>query len=831
MDTVCLRAPSLASFNIVTVCMFIPFEDNKSKSRNWQDVSLNILLNSSLFLNFMMNSCDHGTSDIKELRRRCLYVFLFALAVRAIYYIGFMDNPFFDYIHIEFDQINFDRAALGFANGSILARGGQEGFAPLYKYFLGIIYWIFGRNFHAIWAVQFVMGSSAAALLFLTASKLFNKWTALICGLFYAMYPQNLFYEGNMIRAALTECLAVILFYFLLRFKEEKHFKFAVFSGTFLSLIIQCRPNTATLLPFIIYFVYSEALKNLAVKIKVKHYLCFFGALTLVGVPLMVRTLIIHEKFVFYDASGPQTLLAGNLPEYAGVGWDIADYTEKALKMANEYGDSNAKVFGVIVKTFIESPFEYCKLYGRKIYWFFNNYEFPSNVNYYLYQNFSPVLKNPLGNFSLLAALAFVGIFLTAGKYRRLLLIYFFAAGLTLSVIIVYPTSRFRMPVVPFLMVFASHTLYYIYHMLRRRRIIQPVLCVAAMALIIFLLKTPDTYSHKIRAVDYGNLAGAYVAGSKWDASKVEEYSIKAWNQNSKINKKLLLRLDMMLKDVGKESVIDFSENPVIADNFVKILMHRASVLSKSSEYNAAISKAKNAEEVDYRNIAVHKFLNFCYLETKDYLSAINEFKQIVILEPANPENYYNLAVAYKQFNKDDKLFLIYALKAMQIDPDIVVKLNPNMKNIKFIMENELKKLAGFVQANQANIGMFFKKAKSAVESGQFEAALTVCEKIINIDYENVKARKLLANVYKRLNRRLDALSEYIDILTINPIQAEAHLELYKLYNEHEDQRVKGVFHLEKSLYLDPKQNDYDVLNSKLTTLRLWSMHIRPLSF
>lgn len=767
--------------------------------------------------------------NLKEVHKISVYLFIFAMAVRGIYYIGFMDNPFFDYVSPDFDEINFDKGAIEFSNGNIMAQVGSEGHAPLYTYFLGIIYWLVGHKYYAVWAVQFTIGALSSVLMFLITLRFFNKWVGIICAVFYAMYGPNIYYEGDLLREFLAEFLAIVLFYYLLRYNEETRLKYSILSAAFFSLLIQCRPNAIFLLPFCVYFVYAVILKASSVRVKTRHLLVFFGLLIVVGTPLMVRTIVVHKKFVLYDTSGPQTLLIGNVPEYEGVGWNDLEFIEMT-KNAVDDPDNYAEVFSYMLKRFCSSPVDFLMLYARKIYWFFNNYEYPSNTNYYLYQEFSPVLKNPLGSFSLLASLAFVGIFLTRKDYKRHLLIYFFLTGLILSVVIFYPTSRFRITAVPFFMIFASYTFYHIFQKIYKKEVILPLFYVMFTALTTYLLKTPEAYSYKVRPIDFGNLAAAYFSNeNKYNPKKTEEYFIKSWNQNSKINsKKMAINSKTRIEGEKKEVVL--FKNPA-SDNLSRLYTYLLSRSFADRNYKDAAIYAKKVLELDYTDIKTHQLLNYCYLEEKDYENAMVESKVCAMMESQEAKNYYNLLALFYDYLQDYLKAITYYQKAIDIEPDIVKasstdgdKLEKSLKDIAFQIQQT-------IELNYNKIDTLWNTTLKALETGQFETAISDCKEILAIDYGNINAHSGLAYSYGRLELYEDSISEYINILTLDPYLDEIHYNLYELYSKFKKDNIKAMYHLEQSLKIDPQQEGHNDLNEKLRELKSWSVNLRQISF
>ena len=108
---------------------------------------------------------------MKQSQLRTLLVlsglFLIALAVRGIYFFELSQIPYFDIVLPVYDHFNFDQGALNLAAGDVLARSPNNSYSPLYKYFLGSLYFIFGRNFYVVYGLEFVLGALGAGLIFL----------------------------------------------------------------------------------------------------------------------------------------------------------------------------------------------------------------------------------------------------------------------------------------------------------------------------------------------------------------------------------------------------------------------------------------------------------------------------------------------------------------------------------------------------------------------------------------------------------------------------------------------------------------------------------------
>lgn len=124
------------------------------------------------------------------------FLFVFALTIRLIYLSELSQNALFDTVLDAFDHYNFDKAAINFSEGDILARGPNNSYAPLYKYFLSLIYWLFCRNFYVVYFIQFSMGALASVLIYLITRDFFGVRAGIIVFLGFSLYTTEIIYEG-----------------------------------------------------------------------------------------------------------------------------------------------------------------------------------------------------------------------------------------------------------------------------------------------------------------------------------------------------------------------------------------------------------------------------------------------------------------------------------------------------------------------------------------------------------------------------------------------------------------------------------------------------------
>ena len=130
-----------------------------------------------------------------------LLLFLFALGLRLVYLGQLRGSPMFDApimdakYHDEWAQsIQKDwlQSTTPFHTGPFFR-------APLYAYFLALIYTIFGHSYLAAGIVQLLMGSLSCLLIYWLGKKTFNPLVGKIAGVLAAAYGTFIYFEGELL--------------------------------------------------------------------------------------------------------------------------------------------------------------------------------------------------------------------------------------------------------------------------------------------------------------------------------------------------------------------------------------------------------------------------------------------------------------------------------------------------------------------------------------------------------------------------------------------------------------------------------------------------------
>ena len=247
----------------------------------------------------------------------------------------------------------------------------------------------------------------------------------------------------------------------------------------------------------------------------------------LASLPLLIWVKQIHGNWGPYDQTGGETFYLANSPDYP-VRSVVHDKKYRNLLESERLGTLPA--LQLILKDIAERPLDVTKVYLKKVYYYFNDYEVPTTHNYYLSSELSPVLKWGSIPFGVIATLGISGFFWSWKSWKRLTLLHAFFLGNLLAYLPFFIFSRYRLSMVPFLCIFSAFTLQMIYQRFQEndlRALSSVIISVFALG---WFVKTAPLPEGKIRILDYINLSSAYLNNNKSDDDdRAYNYLERSW--------------------------------------------------------------------------------------------------------------------------------------------------------------------------------------------------------------------------------------------------------------------------------------------------------------
>ncbi len=477
-----------------------------------------------------------GTSPSPLSRSSVFLIFTVALVIRLVHSWQIQASPFADFL--LGDSASYDRWAQELAGGDWF---GSDVFyqAPLYPYFLGAIYALVGTETFIVRIVQALLGASSAALLALAGARFFSPRVGLGAGIALAVYAPAIFMDATLQKSVLDLFLLVALLWLIsLAIDSSPPPRLWLTAGASLGALGLSRENALVLLGALAVWFLLDA------RDWTRRLALVAGGLAIVLIPVAARNAVIGGEFHLTTSQfGPNFYIGNNgtadgtyRPLRFGRGdplFERRDATELAEEATGQKLSPSAVSRYWTSRTLadiVDSPRRWLGLLARKALLTINAIEVVDTESQYAHAEHSVPLAATgwLTHFGVLIPLALVG--LTATWRRRTVLapLYLMFAFYAASVVGFYVFARYRYPLVPFVLLFATAGGNYLWSTFRRESALawRPTV-IATVIIITIAANWPLLSKNRMRAVSYNSLATAYrEQGGIDDAIRWYEHAI-----------------------------------------------------------------------------------------------------------------------------------------------------------------------------------------------------------------------------------------------------------------------------------------------------------------
>lgn len=382
-----------------------------------------------------------------------------AAAARAAYWIELSGSPWLEYLFC--DEIWFDALAQEILRGEPPGGAGAYDQPPAYGYFLASLYALLGRDLPAVRAVQLLLGVVNSGLLYLVARRAVGPKLALASGLVFAVWAPLFFFEAQLLKTVLVVFFNLLFFYALLRCIERPGWGWGLAAGVLFGASSITQPIALPFLGVLAVWGWLRFRREPRVEVR-RAWLAAAGALV-AGTALVVGTVAVRNAVV----GGEAVLISSNsgINLYLGVGSDFREKvaTRPGRKWDALYAREDDEYLGESLRIIAHDPIGYVANGGTKLLRFANGHEAPRCRSLYAARKASSLFSFllwkrgvafPFGLLFPLAVLGSVAVVRSGSTGARLMLL--FCATHVLLLCLLFVTARFRMHVLPFLIVLAS---------------------------------------------------------------------------------------------------------------------------------------------------------------------------------------------------------------------------------------------------------------------------------------------------------------------------------------------------------------------------------------
>lgn len=498
--------------------------------------------------------------------------------------------------------------------------------SPAYPYILAMIFSIFGKSIFLVQLVQLLVSVINVYLIYLIGKKLFNQKVGFIAGIIATFFDSLIFYNVVL----LSECFQTFIVTFILLIITYKPFKKVGLNYFLIGLLFGIsalfRANILLVgVITVIVLLISHYNENRLKSILLKNALLFSFGLLLPILPVTIRNYIVGNELVIITANGGINFYIGNNEKASGVfktpeGFDFfsdmsgkyyaGHLTGKKLSAgeASEFWMDKSFEF---IKT---NPDKFVKLIFAKILLFIGwseNYQSATMNMEFFKEEFSDFLYFGIFGFFIITVFGFPGLIYSFYKSKVDKVYFYFVLAFITANVLFFVNGRFRMPVVPLMIVFSAYFIYILFNFLMEKKykeIIMPLI------LIVIFLLTNIFLVPKIKYTNYDgylNLGNFYFDEGNYDLS--QKYLEKA---------------------------------AVLQPGYITF-MTLANTYSAKGNYDKAIENYQKSIKLNPDYALIYFNLANLYVQNKEYESALNNFDKAIKLDSTFADAYKNKAIIY----------------------------------------------------------------------------------------------------------------------------------------------------------------------------------------
>lgn len=374
---------------------------------------------------------------------------------------------------------------------------------PGYPYFLALIYKLTGKGY--LWSriIQFCLGLLNVLLAYWLTRRWFGTIVGLIHAGFMATYWAFIYFEGELHAPVIVIGLLLASIQVLALWTERITFRRALAAGLLLGLVSLVRPSYLLFFPAAVIwaFLLVKPYKNWRSLGTAFTGLLLGACMTIL--PATIRNYSVANEFVLISSNGGINLYMGNNEEVDGTCPDYIPYLgpfrtcydypllkanlERKLGRAITHSEFSSALAKKAFQFILDHPGKALRLTARKALLLLGPLEVSHNKVVHMDRATSTILNHIPGNFPVVFALALLGILFLVVEVRKtrkaeqdlpielqkrwqvsklivLVLLTWF-----LSILPFFATARYRVPIIPFFLLFAAYAAYQVWNIVSSR--------------------------------------------------------------------------------------------------------------------------------------------------------------------------------------------------------------------------------------------------------------------------------------------------------------------------------------------------------------------------
>ncbi len=611
-------------------------------------------------------------------------IVLIGVVLRIAYLNELYDNPIFRYPEIDALYHNY------WAKGLVTDQWAppldhdypaiQENVyfkPPGTPYFLAFVYFLFGISNIYPKIIFVILGIFSCLFMYFFVRRLFDELSGKAAALIFVTYWAFIYYEATFLEPTLTVFLNILCIFLVYRWIGSRGLWKFLFSAIIAGLCVITRPNVLICIPIIgLLFVYWEwkRKQNLFYGLAIGFIWCLIVCATIL--PITVRNYIVSGEFVPINSQAGITLYTGNnshangfiatTPEIGGwtcFDWPrIVDETNKRIGKELTHAETDKYFARRALKYIKKNPLHTFQLMVKKFCLFWGPKEVCNQKEAECDIRISTVLRFLPVRFSHILTFAILGLamwLVTLWKCKKnnqknnctskstqatVWLIIFFTLVYSATFIPFQVAGRYRVPIIPFLIIGASYAVSYFYKLMLRKKILNIIFwSFLAVGLWVVISRNIAGYKPRIGRW-YLSRGAAYMLDGK------PEKALNNLNRAQELrphDERIYANIGVVLVSTGDiTQAKDYFEKSLnINTNYYRALKNLGLLYARQQKFDSALHYLNRAFKIRSTDYVLARELGGIFGALGNRTNALKYLKQAVELRSEDAKSHYYLGM------------------------------------------------------------------------------------------------------------------------------------------------------------------------------------------
>lgn len=736
-----------------------------------------------------------------QILKKCRFPLLLtgiALIPRLLALLGMVDSPLF--YQPAIDSKAYHDLAVGIASGDFI---GHSTFwqAPLYPYFLGIIYWLFGVKILIAKLIQILLGAVNCYLIFRVADNVFTRRTAWLAYGISILFGPFIFFETQLLAPVLLNLLMLLALLVLLSYSKAPSLLKLIGAGVLIGLAQIGHGLVIAFLPALVIWlalIHRRRGESYGVAARATLYL-LLGFIPVI-LTVTTRNYAVDGELVLVSSNFGANFYLGNHPNYdsttairPGLEWD--EFIQESVVAGSVTASERSGYYtDKALSNIVGDPLRFAGLIAKKAHLLAAGEEIKRNLDIYHFKHESvlldlliwrAVVAFPSG-LILPFAISWLILFLAGmvGKERRQdkWLLWLFLISQAVAILLFFVSSRYRLVMMPVVIILAAAAFWNLVERLRSGRLTAITILLAPVLLLLVYCNLPrwhPTAKDKAENLFYEglartglgecekaiplyqqalelnpgysmarfNLANCQLRQGKDSLAVANLDEIVVANPNSFVAPLIVGRAFM---DMGRQQRAEELFKAVLErnQNSAEARINLGQLYRMQGDTTRALWQLRKALIADPGSYKAENAIGAVYLDQGMLSQAADHFRRSYELNPSYASGLNNLATISARFNRIDEAER-YISRAIKLDPD--------------------------------DVSIVLNQAAVLLQKGKPGEALEYLDRAVELAPKMPQAHYYRGITLLNMRRTQDAISEFRKTLQLNPNFAPARQELQRL--------------------------------------------------